>query len=67
VLADRRDVPTLYGGVAGLLQYTTLGTTIGGALATVSSPYTFPFFTALISTVVACFVPSSGGQWVIQG
>jgi hypothetical protein len=22
---------------------------------------------ALISTVVACFVPSSGGQWVIQG
>lgn len=57
----------LYGGVAGLLQFTTLGTTISGALATVSTRYTFPFFTALISTVVACFVPSSGGQWVIQG
>jgi short-chain fatty acids transporter len=57
----------LYGGVAGLLQFTTLGTTISGLLATVSTRYTFPFFTALISTVVACFVPSSGGQWVIQG
>ena len=57
----------LYGGVAGLLQFTTLGTTIGGVLATVSTRHTFPFFTALISTVVACFVPSSGGQWVIQG
>lgn len=57
----------LYGGVAGLLQFTTLGSTIGGLLATVSTRHTLPFFTALISTVVACFVPSSGGQWVIQG
>ena len=57
----------LYGGVAGLLQFTTLGNTVGGLLATVSTRHTLPFFTALISTVVACFVPSSGGQWVIQG
>jgi len=57
----------LYGGVAGLLQFTTLGGTVGGLLATVSTRHTLPFFTALISTVVACFVPSSGGQWVIQG
>ena len=57
----------LYGGVAGLLQFTALGSTIGGLLATVSTRHTLPFFTALISTVVACFVPSSGGQWVIQG
>ena len=57
----------LYGAVAGLLQFTTLGGTIGGLLATVSTRHTLPFFTALISTVVACFVPSSGGQWVIQG
>jgi short-chain fatty acids transporter len=57
----------LYGGVAGLLQFTTLGPSISGAVASVSTRYTFPFFTALISAVVACFVPSSGGQWVIQG
>lgn len=57
----------LYGGVAGLLQFTSLGTTIGGGLAAVSTRYTFPLFTALISAVIALFVPSSGGQWVIQG
>jgi len=57
----------LYGGVAGLLQFTTLGATIGGLLAAVATRHTFAFFTALISTVVACLVPSSGGQWVIQG
>jgi short-chain fatty acids transporter len=57
----------IYGGVAGLLQFTTLGGTIGGLLATVATRHTFAFFTALISTVVACLVPSSGGQWVIQG
>ena len=51
----------LYGGVAGLLQFTTLGGTVGGLLATVATRHTFPFFTALISTVVACLVPSSGG------
>jgi short-chain fatty acids transporter len=57
----------LYRGVAGLLQFTTLGATIGGLLAAVATRHTFAFFTALISTVVACLVPSSGGQWVIQG
>jgi short-chain fatty acids transporter len=57
----------VYGGVAGLLQFTTLGGSIGGAVATWATRHTLPFFTAVISTVVACFVPSSGGQWVIQG
>jgi len=57
----------VYGGVAGLLQFTSLGSTIGGGLAALSTRHTFALFTALISAVVACFVPSSGGQWVIQG
>lgn len=57
----------VYGGVAGLLQYTSLGTSISGGLAAISTRHTFVFFTALISAIVACFVPSSGGQWVIQG
>ena len=57
----------VYGGVAGLLQFTSLGSSIGGGLAAISTRRTFVLFTALISAVVACFVPSSGGQWVIQG
>jgi short-chain fatty acids transporter len=33
----------------------------------VSTPYSFPLLAAFSGTVVAIFVPSSGGQWVIQG
>ena len=57
----------LYGGVAGLLQYTTVGEVFAGVFASVSTPLTFPLLTALGSAVVAVFVPSSGGQWVVQG
>ncbi|MFN0180885.1 MAG: TIGR00366 family protein [Gemmatimonadales bacterium] len=57
----------LYAGVAGLIQFTTLGEQFAGAFAAISTRYTFPFLTALASTVVALFVPSSGGQWAIQG
>jgi short subunit fatty acids transporter len=32
-----------------------------------STPLTFPLFTAIGSSIVAVFVPSSGGQWVVQG
>ena len=57
----------LYAGVAGLIQFTTVGERFANLLASVASPYTFPLYTALSATVVAMFVPSSGGQWAIQG
>jgi short-chain fatty acids transporter len=57
----------LYGGVAGLLQYTTVGERFAGAFASVSTPLTFPLLTAVASSIVAIFIPSSGGQWVVQG
>jgi short-chain fatty acids transporter len=57
----------LYAGVAGLIQFTTVGERFAGLMASISSQYTFPFFAALSATVVALFVPSSGGQWAIQG
>lgn len=57
----------LYAGVAGLIQFTTVGESFANLLASISTKYTFPFFTAIAGTVVAVFVPSSGGQWVIQG
>jgi short-chain fatty acids transporter len=57
----------LYAGVAGLIQFTSVGEAFAGAFAAVSNRLTFPFFTALASAVVSMFVPSSGGQWVIQG
>lgn len=57
----------LYAGVAGLIQHTSLGEFLAGMIATVSTPYTFPIIAAISGTLVAIFVPSSGGQWVIQG
>jgi short-chain fatty acids transporter len=57
----------LYAGVAGLIQFTTVGEAMAGLVASVSTPLTFPFLSALIGTVFAIFIPSSGGQWAIQG
>jgi short-chain fatty acids transporter len=57
----------LYAGVAGLIQHTSVGEFLAGMIATVSTPYTFPLIAAISGTLVAIFVPSSGGQWVIQG
>jgi short-chain fatty acids transporter len=57
----------LYAGVAGLIQFTPVGEKIAELAAAISTPYTFPVLTALAGTLVSIFVPSSGGQWAIQG
>ena len=57
----------LYAGVAGLIQFTSVGEVLSGLVSAVSTPYSFPFIAAVSGTIVAMFVPSSGGQWVIQG
>jgi short-chain fatty acids transporter len=57
----------LYAGVAGLIQFTTVGTAFTSLFAPISTRWTFTLLTALAGTIVAIFVPSSGGQWVIQG
>ncbi|MEX1993667.1 MAG: TIGR00366 family protein [Steroidobacteraceae bacterium] len=57
----------VYGGIAGLLQYTNVGEHLARFFAELSTPLTFPLLTAVAGTLVAIFVPSSGGQWIIQG
>jgi short-chain fatty acids transporter len=57
----------LYAGVAGLIQHTTLGPELAGFVAGISSPLTFPLLTAASGTLFSLFIPSSGGQWAIQG
>ena len=57
----------LYAGVAGVIQFTTVGDTLGEFFASISNQFTFPVLTAASATLVSVFVPSSGGQWVIQG
>ncbi len=57
----------LYAGVAGLIQFTNVGEKAAGMATTISTASTFPFITAVAGTVFACFIPSSGGQWTVQG
>jgi len=57
----------MYAGVAGLIQFTSVGEVLAGLVSSVSTPYSFPALAALSGTLVSIFVPSSGGQWVIQG
>jgi short-chain fatty acids transporter len=57
----------LYAGIAGLIQHTTLGEKMAGIIASVSTPYSFPLLAAISGALVSFFIPSSGGQWAIQG
>jgi short-chain fatty acids transporter len=57
----------LYAGVAGLIQFTAVGSGLATVFASISTRLTFPMLTALAASIVSIFVPSSGGQWVIQG
>lgn len=57
----------LYAGVAGLIQFTPVGEFLVGLFTPVLTPLTYVGLTALISTVIALFIPTSGGQWLIQG
>jgi short-chain fatty acids transporter len=57
----------LYAGVAGMIQHTSVGEFLAATVAAVSTPYTFPLLAAASAGLVSMFVPSSGGQWAIQG
>jgi len=57
----------LYAGVAGLVQFTNVGDRLTRLAASISTAATFPFITAVAGTVFGCFIPSSGGQWTVQG
>jgi short-chain fatty acids transporter len=57
----------LYAGVAGMVQLTSVGAKAADWAASISTASTFPLVTAIAGTVFGCFIPSSGGQWTVQG
>jgi short-chain fatty acids transporter len=57
----------LYAGVAGLIQFTAVGDKVVRMAASVCTRSTFPLITAAAGALFACFIPSSGGQWAVQG
>jgi short-chain fatty acids transporter len=57
----------LYAGVAGLIQFTPVADFLINLFTPILTPLTYSLLTAFISTLVALFIPTSGGQWLIQG
>jgi len=57
----------LYAGIMGMIRYSGLVDTFAQGLVNMSTPFTFPMWSFLSSSLVNLFVPSGGGQWAVQG
>lgn len=57
----------LYGGIQGIMVTTGLAGIIANWFISFSTAQTFPLFTFLAGGLINFFVPSGGGQWVVQG
>lgn len=57
----------LYFGIMGLMSGSGLIDTISEFFVSISTTYSYPFFTFLSAGLVNIFIPSGGGQWAVQG
>ncbi|CAM1372019.1 short-chain fatty acid transporter [Tenacibaculum xiamenense] len=57
----------LYFGIMGIMKSTGMVTLISDFFVSVSTATTLPLFTFFSAGLVNIFVPSGGGQWVVQG
>ena len=57
----------LYFGIMGIMKYSGLINVLSDFFISISSQTTLPIFTFFSAAIVNIFVPSGGGQWVIQG
>lgn len=57
----------LYAGIIGIMIQSGLVNVLSNAFVAISNPTTFPIFTFISAGVVNVFVPSGGGQWMVQG
>ena len=56
-----------YGGIAGIMSSSGLAAIVVSALVKISTAQTLPVVAYLSSAVVNLFIPSQGGQFIIQG
>jgi short-chain fatty acids transporter len=56
-----------YAGLMGLMQHSGLADQISLVFVNISNPQTLPLWTFLSGGLVNFFIPSGGGQWVVQG
>lgn len=57
----------LYFGVMGMMQHSGLVSVMAEFFISVSGPVTYPLLTFFSAGLVNFFVPSGGGQWMVQG
>lgn len=57
----------LYYGIMSLMQGSGLMTDLANSISSISGDTTFPLMTFASAGVMNVFVPSGGGQWVVQG
>ena len=56
-----------YAGIMGLMQSSGLSDLLSVQLVQLATSQTLPFLTFLSGGLVNFFIPSGGGQWVVQG
>lgn len=56
-----------YGGIAGMMTGSGFGAVIVAAILKVASAATMPLWSYISASVVNLFIPSQGGQWIVQG
>lgn len=56
----------LYGGIQGIMISSGLAAMIANGFVSISSAKTFPLMTFLAAGFINTFVPSGGGQWIVQ-
>lgn len=57
----------LYGGIQGIMVGTGLAGIIAQWFISFATVQTFPLLTFLAGGIINVFVPSGGGQWIVQG
>lgn len=57
----------LYAGIMGIMQHSGLAEIIADFFVNISTQKTLPLFTFISGGIVNFFVPSGGGQWIVQG
>lgn len=56
-----------YGGIMGIMQDSGLAQVIITGIVGIASAKTLPVFSFLSACAVNLFIPSQGGQWIVQG
>lgn len=56
-----------YGGISGMMASSGLAVIIIGYFTSISTADTLPLLTYISSSILNLFIPSQGGQWIIQG